>query len=96
MDPRIKHDPTDDTIVGPHFKVVVASLRDRTIDFYLRKDKRGKLRAEAKTRLGNNHNVALKGVHVTMTNSWIPGVDFVDIYGIDIGTGELVHERKKP
>jgi len=46
--------------------------------------------------LNDNGNVALKGMHVTMTNSWIPVVDYVDIYGIDLETGELVQERKNP
>jgi len=95
LDPSIKS--SDGSIVGPHFRVTVASLTDRSIDLYLMKSKKtGKVTPIAKTTISNNANVALKSVHVTMTDSWIPGVAYVDIYGIDISNGELVHERKKP
>jgi hypothetical protein len=29
-----------------------------------------------------------------MADSWIPKVQYVDIFGLDLGTGSLVHERK--
>jgi len=76
-----------------HFNCSVASLNDRKIVLYLDPSSGAPI---AQTRVGGFPKVALKSVYVQMTDSWIPGVQYVDIYGVDCVTGELVHERKKP
>ena len=73
------------------FTCSIASLNDRK--FTVMRSKRGSFIAQ--TVVNGNTNCALCQVHVQMADTWIPKVQHVDIYGVDLDTGMLVHERKK-
>ena len=75
------------------FTCSVASLSDRTFTV-----ERGADGWMARSRVGGNSNCSLKHIHVQMAfnSGWIPRVAYVDIYGVDLQSGELVHEKKIP
>ena len=74
------------------FTCSIASLSDRM--FTVMRSEEGKGRFIARCVVNGNPNVALMQIHVQMADSWIPKVQYVDIFGLDLGTGSLVHERK--
>ncbi|UIZ23620.1 hypothetical protein KXD40_007857 [Peronospora effusa] len=81
--------PSD--VPGEHM-VAIASLRDR--DCILRLDKHGNVMAL--TTIDGKKGMLLRRVFVQMTTSWgIPTVNYVDIFGVDPETFELVYEKKK-
>ncbi|CAI5743925.1 unnamed protein product [Peronospora destructor] len=81
--------PSD--VFGEHM-VVIASLRDR--DCVLRLDEHGNVMAL--TTINGKKGMLLRRVFVQMTTSWgIPTVNYVDIFGVDPKTFELVYEKKK-
>ena len=72
-----------------HFSCSIASLSDRRFTIM-----RDGSKFIARTVINGNPNVALCQVHVQMADSWIPKVKHVDIFGLDLDTRDLVHERK--
>ena len=81
--------PSD--VPGEH-TATIASLRDR--DCILRLDKHGNVMAL--TTINGKKGMLLRRVFVQMTTSWgIPTVNYVDIFGVDPKTFELVYEKKK-
>ena len=36
----------------------------------------------------------LQHIHMVMADSWIPRVAYIDIYGVDLESGGIVHEKK--
>ncbi|GMH72543.1 hypothetical protein TrRE_jg2029 [Triparma retinervis] len=74
------------------FSCSIASLSDRK--FTVRRTQKSNGRFLAQCVVNGNPNVALRQIHVQMADSWIPKVQHVDIFGLDLDTGLLVHERK--
>ena len=87
----IKYDREAQATPG-QFDCSVASLSDRI--FTVKKTEQGKW--VAKLPVSGNSNCSLSRIHVKMADSWIPKVAYIDIYGIDLDSGELVHEKKVP
>ncbi|GMH76636.1 hypothetical protein TL16_g07152 [Triparma laevis f. inornata] len=87
----IKYDRQAQGVPG-QFDCSVASLSDRI--FTVKKTEQGKW--VAKSTVSGNNNCCLSRIHVKMADSWIPKVAHVDIYGVDLDSGELVHEKKVP
>ncbi|OQS07701.1 hypothetical protein THRCLA_00304 [Thraustotheca clavata] len=81
------------TSIGDNqFEVALASLKDRSIILFFD----GTI-VRAKTVINGQRDVYLERVYVQSTTSWgLPKVEYVEIFGFDPATKEIVYEKKLP
>ncbi|OQR99678.1 hypothetical protein ACHHYP_05084 [Achlya hypogyna] len=74
------------------FDMALASLKDRAIVLFF-----DGTCVRARTTINGRPNVYLERVYVQSTTSWgLPKVEFVEIFGVDPKTSEVVYEKKLP
>ncbi|TYZ60256.1 hypothetical protein PybrP1_008487 [[Pythium] brassicae (nom. inval.)] len=73
------------------FSVSLASLKDRECVLLLDADTG---RVQARTTVAGRPGVVLRRVFVQMTTGWVPSVDYIELFGVDPATHELVYEKK--
>jgi hypothetical protein len=78
------------------YEVTVASLNDRNITVVWHSYANEKGQFVARSRVNGNENCQILEIKVDMgTNSWgLPRPNFIEIWGLDLKSGELVYEKK--